>query len=179
MGGFLIWVVIIIFVIASNNKKKSGAQAGKPAAPARAAREQTARGREAAQAVAVSKLSARERAERMQALKEKRAARERARTEAAEAFPEAPSYGGSPAAQGASAFDGEGCVGGSLEHDHTEGESHEEHARHVAALRQREREEALSAQAAADLAEMNVRKLRQAVVMAEVLGKPKALQKRA
>ena len=80
--------------------------------------------------------------------------------------------------QGVSPMDDEGCVGGSMEHVHTEGETHEEHRRHVEILRQREREETLAAEAATELAEMNLQKLRRAVVMAEILDKPVSLRRR-
>ena len=80
--------------------------------------------------------------------------------------------------QGISPLDDEGCVGGSMKHEHTEGETHEEHRRHVEALHQREREESLATEAAVELAEMNLQKLRHAVVMAEILDKPVALRRR-
>lgn len=80
--------------------------------------------------------------------------------------------------QGVSLRDDEGCVGGSMAHEHTEGETHEEHSRHLEVLRQREASETLAAEAALELAEMNLKKLRRAVVMAEVLNKPVALRRR-
>ena len=80
--------------------------------------------------------------------------------------------------QGHSGHDAEGCVGGSMEHAHTEGESRAEHSRHVEAQRQREAEEHRAAQLAGELAAMNVRRMRQAVVMAEILDKPKALRRK-
>ena len=81
-------------------------------------------------------------------------------------------------AQGASAFDDEGCVGGSLAHDHTEGEDRAEHARHKEEVKRREAVEALEHAQAANAAAVNVHRLRQAVVMAEVLDRPKALRAR-
>lgn len=78
--------------------------------------------------------------------------------------------------QGASLMDDEGCVGGSMAHAHTEGETHAEHRRHVEALHRREAEETRAAQAAVDLAAMNVQRMRQAVIMAEILDKPVALR---
>ena len=80
--------------------------------------------------------------------------------------------------QGASALDDEGCLGGSLPHDHSEGESRAEHARHIAAMEARDAEEAAIA-APRGLAALDPRDLRRAVVISEVLGKPKALKKRA
>ena len=74
--------------------------------------------------------------------------------------------------------DEEGCVGGSMAHEHTEGESRAEHSRHMDAARQRETDESRAESDALDLAHMNTRKLRQAIVAAEVLGKPVALRSR-
>ena len=73
--------------------------------------------------------------------------------------------------------DEEGCVGGSMAHTHDEGESRAEHHRHVEEARRQENEETRAAQAARELSEMNLRRLRQAVVMAEILDRPKALRR--
>ena len=73
--------------------------------------------------------------------------------------------------------DDEGCVGGSMAHTHEEGESRAEHARHVREARQREVRESMAAQAATELSELNLQRLRQAVVMAEILDRPKALRR--
>ena len=81
-------------------------------------------------------------------------------------------------AQGVSHADDEGCVGGSMKHAHTEGETREEHRRHLAELHKREAEEQRASEMARELSEMNLQKLRRAVVMAEVLGKPAAMKKR-
>ena len=75
--------------------------------------------------------------------------------------------------------DEEGCVGGSMEHHQHEGESRAEHTRHIAEVQRREREETLSAQTAEALGQMNLRRLRQAVIMAEILDKPKSLRRAA
>ena len=69
--------------------------------------------------------------------------------------------------------DGAGCVGGSLPHDHAEGEAHEEHARHVAAAEARERAEERPEERRFDAGQ-----LRRAVVMAEVLDRPVSLRPR-
>ena len=84
---------------------------------------------------------------------------------------EAPAQGDSPA-------DEEGCLGGSMAHDHAEGESRAEHAGHLAAAKRREAEELLTQAEAERRTQLNAQKLRQAVVMAEVLGRPKALRPR-
>ena len=44
--------------------------------------------------------------------------------------------------------DEEGCVGGSMEHTHHEGESRAEHRQHLAAIQRQEQEDTLAAQAA-------------------------------
>ena len=74
--------------------------------------------------------------------------------------------------------DEEGCVGGSMEHTQHEGESRVEHREHLAAMQRQEQEESLAAQAAQEIRDMNIHRLRRAVVVSEILGKPKALQHR-
>ena len=79
---------------------------------------------------------------------------------------------------GESAVDAEGCVGGSLGAHREEGESRAEHRLH-----ERRREAALAAECAASrraaaVRQANVDQLRQAVVMSEILDKPKALRQR-
>lgn len=69
--------------------------------------------------------------------------------------------------------DEEGCVGGSMAHTHEEGESREEHARHMAAMTARDAEEAANEVRPA----IDAAALRRAVVMSEVLGRPKALRR--
>ena len=76
--------------------------------------------------------------------------------------------------------DGEGCLGGSMAHEHTEGESRAEHEGHMAAMREREareREEAAPNRVSV-LGEMDQAALRRAVIVSEVLGKPRALRRR-
>ena len=154
---FLVFLLIVAFVFISDSKKGKKGQKGKPR-----------------KAASIGK--------RFEDL------RERAERELREAV-EVPQpvddveeeYASEPEqafVQGVSALDDEGCVGGSMEHIHTEGETHEEHRRHVEILRQREREETLAAEAATELAEMNLQKLRRAVVMAEILDKPVSLRRR-
>ena len=75
-------------------------------------------------------------------------------------------------------MDAEGCVGGSLGAHREEGESRAEHRLH-----ERRREAALAAECAASrraaaVRQANVDQLRQAVVMSEILDKPKALRRR-
>ena len=79
---------------------------------------------------------------------------------------------------GESAVDAEGCVGGSLGAHREEGERRAEHRLH-----ERRREAALAAECAASrraaaVRQANVDQLRQAVVMSEILDKPKALRRR-
>ena len=80
-------------------------------------------------------------------------------------------------AQGMSALDEEGCVGGSLPHSHEEGERRAEHAEHLYAA-DRQNERALNAHAASqELKDVNIEQLRRAVIMAEILDRPKALKR--
>ena len=158
----LIVVLIILFIVLTNEKskqKKRGAAPPKPQRPAR--------GRE----------NFRQRLEKLKAEAEKQL------QAAGEALPDGALSDAAPVlqpeiAQGVSLHDDEGCVGGSMAHVHTEGETHAEHRRHVEALRRRETEERLAAQAAADLAALNIQKLRQAVIMKELLDRPVALRGR-
>ena len=82
------------------------------------------------------------------------------------------------AAEGRADHDEEGCLGGSMAHDHHEGESRAEHRRHMAAVARREREEVQARETAESASHVNVRRLREAVVMAEILDKPVALRGR-
>lgn len=61
--------------------------------------------------------------------------------------------------------DSEGCVGGSLEHDHEEGESMAEHTEH---MKRYERDE----NAVSSKARIRRGDMQRAVVMSEILGKP-------
>ena len=74
-------------------------------------------------------------------------------------------------AEGHSALEDKDCYGGSMEHTHTEGVSRSAHARRMAAIDSVHDEDA-PPQA------IDAAALRRAVVMAEVLGKPRALQAR-
>ena len=79
--------------------------------------------------------------------------------------------------------DEEGCLGGSMEHEHTEGESRAEHGQHLeamreAALREREARELEEASARpAVLGDLDLAALRRAVIISEVLDRPKALRR--
>ena len=163
----LIVVLIILFIVLTNEKSKQKKRGAAPAKPQRAAR-----GRE----------SFRQRLEKLKAEAEKQLqAVEEAVPDGSlpdGSLPDAASVLQPEIAQGVSLHDDEGCVGGSMEHVHTEGETHAEHRRHVEALRRRETEERLAAQAAAELAALNTQKLRQAVIMKELLDRPVALRGR-
>ena len=78
-------------------------------------------------------------------------------------------------AEGRSALEDEDCMGGSMGHTHTEGVSRAAQSRRMAAIDR-------AATARTDDALMpdaiDARALRRAVVMAEVLGKPRALSRR-
>ena len=81
-----------------------------------------------------------------------------------------------PSPEGRALHDDEGCVGGSIAHDHHEGESRTEHRRHVAAVERREDAESEAERAARETSALNARRLRQAVIMAEVLDRPISLR---
>ena len=72
--------------------------------------------------------------------------------------------------------DGEGCVGGSMPHTHTEGESRAEHDRHREAVRRREARETIERESSEREAFRRSQDLRRAIVMAEVLNRPVALR---
>ena len=72
--------------------------------------------------------------------------------------------------EGHSTLADEDCAGGSMEHTHTEGVSRAAHARRMAAIDAGHDEDVLPET-------IDARALRRAVVMAEVLGKPRALKK--
>ena len=73
-------------------------------------------------------------------------------------------------AEGHSALEDGDCAGGSMEHSHTEGVSRAAHARRMAAIDASRGEEVLPET-------IDARALRRAVVMAEVLGKPRAMRR--
>lgn len=79
---------------------------------------------------------------------------------------------------GESVRDAEGCVGGSLGPHREEGESRAEHAAHDRARRAALAAESAAARHAAAVRHANIEQLRRAVVMAEILDKPKALRRR-
>ena len=124
----------------------------------------------------MSQMSISEREARRKALEARRAARRQAakaaqpRVAASEEEDSAMLFGG---------VDEEGCVGGSMAHEHTEGESREEHGAHIAAMERRDVEEAAQGGAGrfGVLGDMSLEELRRAVIVSEVLGKPKALRR--
>ena len=77
------------------------------------------------------------------------------------------------APEAASPADPEGCIGGSIEHVQHEGEPRAEHAAHLEAARF----SAADAPRAQSLRGLNVSDLRRAVVMSEILDRPKALRR--
>ncbi len=70
--------------------------------------------------------------------------------------------------------DEHGCIGGSLSHDSSEGETLHEHAGHEM---RRQSRLAAEAQAVQPARRVTARDLRQAVVMSEILNRPKALRR--
>lgn len=66
--------------------------------------------------------------------------------------------------------------GASLPLKSTQGESHEEHKKHLEKIAAEEKQRHEQAELAREIRHMNRQKLRQAIVMSEVLGKPVALR---
>ena len=75
-------------------------------------------------------------------------------------------------------LDEQGCVGGSLPHIQHEGEARHEHSAHERRYIEEEQAASQAEDIARELQSMNLRQLRRAVVVSEVLGKPKALRGR-
>lgn len=186
---FFILIVIFLSVSGKNSKKKKGQDAvQRPAAkgavqrPSEALRRMAESNGDIAEALGGLMGGAAGQAQ---------AARAKAKTAKAQARvsedvkpvkvagQQSPVFMAAKAPLGASILDEEGCVGGSMEHGHEEGESREEHRRHVEEAHRREARETLADQAAAELGRRNLSRLRQAVVMAEILDRPKALRRRA
>lgn len=90
----------------------------------------------------------------------------------------------SPAAASAAVFeaqsisDDQGCIGGSLPHTQHEGESREEHTAHMRHIQAEEQISAQTEDIARELHTMNLQQLRRAVIVSEILGKPKAFRKK-
>ncbi|MBR0368563.1 MAG: hypothetical protein IJH86_09270 [Clostridia bacterium] len=189
--GVLIYILIIVFIVVStnNSKKKKAQSAGKtPQSPARVREtpsDKLANARTGGDFLKALGAMATESVEDMLS-EAKPAAKAQAVPGAVRAVKvpgqSSPVFmAASPAAapQGEGAADDEGCVGGSMAHTHDEGESRAEHDRHMKAAMRRETDESLAAQAAQELSEMNIHRLRRAVVVAEILDRPKALRRRA
>ena len=79
--------------------------------------------------------------------------------------------------EGLSDLEDEECFGGSMEHNHDEGVSRTAHARRMAAM-DGQREDGSGNRALLIPETIDARTLRQSVVMAEVLGRPRALRGR-
>ena len=183
----LFFILMIVFaVVSSKNDKRKKAAAGKTPADranavksaqvARAAKAalaaQVAQAVQAAQAASVpvetEAPAAKERPAKAQAVAPKNVKAVKLDSQSSPVFMTGPAM-----------LDEEGCVGGSMAHTHEEGESRAEHKRHQEAARRQEAEENLAVQAAMEMREMNLHRLRRAVVMAEILDRPKALRRRA
>ena len=188
MEAIVFILIIVLSLISASTKKKKQDAAKSGSAPARpAAKPSTPRAAvEHALKEAVTQLgeAAMTPAQKQQAAESEAAlakVREIARARAAAAKRQAQSLSDKPvgaavpsAVQGQSAADDEGCLGGSLPHGHEEGESREEHARHIAAMEARDKNEA-----ALEIRGFDARQLRRAVVISEILDRPKALRRRA
>ena len=192
----VILMIVFALVGAADRKKKAASQTGEQAAPVR----QPGKGRP------VREMSLIEREQRMNELRQKQAAR-RAQQAAASGgvsatfdstltelkdllsqavgeshegeslMADADCAGGSMPhthAEGLSALSDEECAGGSMPHEHTQGERRAEQKRRLENL-----DKVREADAPVGLMprDIDARAMRRAVVMAEVLGKPKGLRK--
>ena len=183
--GVLVYILIIVFILvsSSNSKKKKAQSAGKT--PPQAVRSREALNSKLANAKsgedflkALGVMATESAGDAVKAAKP--AAKAQAVPKEAGAVKQPVRTATAPvaaAAQGSGHADDEGCVGGSMAHTHEEGESRAEHDRHMKAALRREADESLAAQAALELSEMNIHRLRRAVVVAEILDRPKALRR--
>lgn len=192
----VILVIVFTLVGASDRKKKIARQSG----------EQTVSARQPGKGRPVREMSLIEREQRMNELRQKQAARQARRSAASggasvtfdgalnelkdllsqavgeshegeSILADADCAGGSlphTHAEGLSALSDEECAGGSMPHEHTQGESRAEQKRRLERLdvgREADAPEGLMPRG------IDARAMRRAVVMAEVLGKPKGLRK--
>lgn len=74
--------------------------------------------------------------------------------------------------------DAEGCLGGSLPHTHEEGEPRREHAQHLQVIHEEEQAQLQAEAVARELRDMSIHQLRRAIVISEILDRPKALRRR-
>lgn len=79
---------------------------------------------------------------------------------------------------GESVQDDQGCVGGSLVHHDEEGETRDEHASHLREMARDERDREEARQTAAAIRQAGMAQMRRAVILSEILDKPKALRRR-
>ncbi len=198
----VILMIVFTLVGASDRKKKIARQSGEQTVSAR----QTASVRQPGKGRPVREMSLIEREQRMNELRQKQAARQARRPAASggvsatfdstlnelkdllsqavgedhegeSILADADCAGGSlphTHAEGLSALSDEECAGGSMPHEHTQGESRAEQKRRLERLdvgREADAPEGLMPRG------IDARAMRRAVVMAEVLGKPKGLRK--
>ncbi len=160
----------IILVCVSANKKNAEAQKNA------AARQRNAQAGQPAQARPPMTRAEAEFEEALTQMKELLTVNPVAAAEGASMLDDADCRGGSMPhvhSEGQSGLEDEDCVGGSMAHTHTEGVSRAAQSRRMAAIDRGQASEAALMPNAID-----ARALRRAVVMAEVLGKPRALARR-
>ena len=178
-------LAILFAVLSSGNRKKKGAAnpTGGPVPKRTAAAGSRTAGVPAAVATAAEWVQAAGAAEvnfeaSPVAMVEKTFAGAREAAEGAAMLEDEDCRGGSMPhihAEGASALADEDCVGGSMAHDHAEGVSRADHARRLAAI---DRESAMRDDGSLLADAVDARALRRAIVMAEVLGKPRSMRAR-
>lgn len=167
--GFIVWLLIVILIIVNSNSKAKKRQA-KGGAAKRPAEGPMPRG-----AIPKAAEEFDEALEQLQSrLAVAGAAKGRKARQGASMLEDAECAGGSMAhthEEGHSHLEDEDCGGGSMAHTHTEGVSRADHARRMAAIDAAAANDDMLPQT------IDARALRRAVVMAEVLGRPRALKK--
>ena len=180
---FFLLAIVFVFVNMGSKNKKGQAPAAKQesAAPKSAARNAAARNAAAQKAAGMRAPVESKLLEWMGVDPEPAKARQEAPVQAATVPAEGRSMledaecaGGSMPHvhhEGRSALADEDCFGGSMEHTHSEGVSRSAHARRMAAIDAHTQDEDILPET------IDARALRRAIVMAEVLGKPRALRR--
>ena len=190
---FLAFLLVVVLTIVSMSKnKKQGNAAAKPGTPANGRRPATGTQARAKQPAApaepevviptdldeiIAEVKSRVAGDRAVAKRRSepvvQAVKDSGSVQGASMLEDADCAGGSMEhthTEGHSALEDEDCFGGSMEHTHSEGVSRVAQARHMAAIDAKHDEDVLPET-------FDARALRRAVVMAEVLGKPRALRK--
>jgi len=173
-AGIIVFFVVIGLIDKLSKKKKNQKSKVQPAGHA-AAQKATRPAREVAlPAQSAKKPAAAKGADANELLKAIEAARQaKANGKSAPKAKELTAIEQAAGLQKSGIADSEGCIGGSIPHTQHEGESKTEHDRH---MRRMTRPASPDAQPAVSIQKLRTEDLRKAVVMSEILNKPKALR---